>query len=546
MLTCYVLRGAHAMLIYKFSGTVIFVISLITFIGTPTIFPMKQSGESTAAKPGTPINPAPNQQKIDTALKCLEEARTHIADTILRASQALALAHSSNNTAIGSFELANKASALANNTVSGLEKVLAIQTNLEQQLPATLSNLEHKYDQLSQTLALEVKDAEERISAAATKEKALKLGDKIKIALETEKAKDELGINEKQARIKAQGKIDAGIASTQESWRNFRETISDSKLILKIAAALVILALCIYMIKYGLPALINYFSKPYVISETSKTGLLGWLISHKKQDLDDLIFVPALQKQLSNLMLRVQSAKQYGESLPNVLFCGASGTGKTAFAKALAYASGLDYALTSGSEFAKITDLKTANDELRKLLNWAKKSKGLIIFIDEAESLFANRKLSTTSKATQDFINTFLALISEQSQKDVMFIFATNHPSKIDDAIINRIGVNVEFSIPGPKERSQILFKYLTKFAQENEDATVELHPEISQMLSKYTDKLEDFSPRAIKFVAETMIINARRRESKQLTNEIAEAAIDEAKRSFQKTVTWKEESNKR
>ena len=140
--------------------------------------------------------------------------------------------------------------------------------------------------------------------------------------------------------------------------------------------------------------------------------------------------------------------------------------------RALAYSSGLDYALTSGSEFAKITDLNHVSNELRKFLNWAKRSKnGLIVFIDEAESLFANRKLLTTSKATQDFINTFLALISDQSQKKVMFIFATNHPFKLDDAIINRIGINVEFTLPEAHEREKILFMYLVKVAQENEVA---------------------------------------------------------------------------
>ena len=169
---------------------------------------------------------------------------------------------------------------------------------------------------------------------------------------------------------------------------------------------------------------------------------------------------------------------------------------------------------------------------------------GLIVFIDEAESLFANRKLPTTSKATQDFINTFLSLVSDQSQKKVMFIFATNHPFKLDDAITNRIGINIEFTLPKASEREKILLMYLAKFAQENEDAIVDFHPEIMRLLSKYADSLEGFSPRAIKFVAEEMIINARRQESMQLTNEIAQAVIDQAKHSLQQTELWEKERN--
>jgi AAA+ superfamily predicted ATPase/ubiquinone biosynthesis protein UbiJ len=311
----------------------------------------------------------------------------------------------------------------------------------------------------------------------------------------------------------------------------------------KIAVAIIVTALCIYIIKYGLPVLINYLTQPRVISETSRPGLFEWFKAKPAVDIDDLIFTPSLQKQLLDLLLRVQTAKKFNEVLPNVLFYGLPGTGKTAFVKALAYSSGLDYALTSGSEFAKITDLNHANNELRKLLNWAKRSKnGLIVFIDEAESLFANRRLPTTSKATQDFINTFLSLVSEQSQKKVMFIFATNHPFKLDDAITNRVGINIEFTLPEAVEREKILSMYLVKTAQKNEEAEVDLHPDLIKMLPKYAENLKGFSPRAIKFVAEEMIINARRQESMQLTNDIALAVMDQAKHSLQQTAQWEKE----
>ena len=162
---------------------------------------------------------------------------------------------------------------------------------------------------------------------------------------------------------------------------NFGELVRDPKMILEIVELNDCNCLVIYIIKYGIPALINYLTQPRVISETSRPGLFEWFKPKQVVDIDDLIFAPSLQKQFFDLLLRVQTAKKYNEVLPNVLFYGAPGTGKTAFVKALAYSSGLDYALTSGSEFAKITDLNHANNELRKLLNWAKRSKkGLISF----------------------------------------------------------------------------------------------------------------------------------------------------------------------
>ncbi len=336
---------------------------------------------------------------------------------------------------------------------------------------------------------------------------------------------------------------EAAQAGVNEGARNLREILGDSALMMKIGSAIVVIALCIYTLKYGIPAYINYLTKPYLISETSRSGWFGWFKSRQVYNLDDLIFPPLLNDQLQDLLVRVQTAKKYDTPLPNVLFYGPPGTGKTAFAKALAYASGLDYALTSGSEFTKITDLAHATNELRKLLDWAKKSKkGLLLFIDEAESLFANRKLPTTSKKTQDFINTFLALVADQSQKNIMFVLATNHPFKLDDAITNRIGVSIEFTLPQAAEREKILYMYLVKFAQENKELIVSLHPEIEQSLPIYADHLDDFSPRAIKFLAEEMIIKARRQESKELTNEIAQTVINQEIHKQDQTIIWEYE----
>jgi len=322
------------------------------------------------------------------------------------------------------------------------------------------------------------------------------------------------------------------VAPVTERWKNIKEILADTKLSIKIVSAIVVILLCYYSI----PALINYITQPRVISETSRTGWFNWGQSEQKVNLNDLIFSPNLQRQLIDLLLRIKTAKTYDERLPNLLFSGAPGTGKTAFAKALAYDSGFDYALTSGSEFAKITDLSVANNELRNLLNWAKDSEnGLIIFIDEAESLFANKKIPTTPKATQDLINTFLSLIPDQSQKNVMFILSTNHPFKLDDAVANRMGINIEFTLPGELEREKILSQYLTKFAQEKSDAIVDIHPEIKQMLPQYAKNIEGLSPRAIKFIAEEMIIRARRQNSRLLTDEIAQISLNEAKQTLQR-----------
>ncbi len=345
----------------------------------------------------------------------------------------------------------------------------------------------------------------------------------------------------------AQAATEIGKAQAQASVDRlevYSKFLSDPQKMAVATTAIAAAAAGIYFAKHGAPAFVSYLVQPSVVSETSKKSYFGWKQPKNNLNINDLTFTPALQKQLFDLAAQVQTAHKYDENLPNVMFYGPPGTGKTAFAKALAYSSGLDYALTSGSEFAKITDLNIANKELRKLLNWAQtaNSKGLIVFIDEAESLFANRKLPSTTKRVQDFINTFLALIPEKSQKKMMFIFATNHPFKLDDAIVNRIGTSIEFTVPEQAEREKILAKYLVDFANQNKDAAVKLAPAILSNLPAYAQRLASLSPRAIKYVAEQMIIRARRQKPALLDHDVASIVLDEAKVSVQQAEAWARE----
>lgn len=362
------------------------------------------------------------------------------------------------------------------------------------------------------------------------------LKDKMKIRRAVIDEKHRRGIYTQAEKIRAKASIDTEISK----WDKIKEIMSDSKPVVNIVLAATAIALSVYTIKYGIPALMNHVRRPHVISETSKRGWFDFDDAQETNEIDDLIFNPTLKKQLFDLAVRIKSARMFSENLPNILFYGPPGTGKTAFVRTLAHYSGLDYALTSGSEFAKITNLNTANNELRNLLDWANNTEnGLIVFIDEAQSLFANTKLPTTPKKTQDFINTFLSLIPDKSQKNVMFVFATNDPFMLDDAMTNRIGISIEMPLPEAPEREKILDLYLKKFAHENEEAIVAINPEVTQTLPSYAENLKGLSPRAIKFVAEEMIVAARRQMPHQLTNTIAQKVLAEAKQNLEETKNW-------
>ena len=476
-------------------------------------------------------------QAAENAVEALagrfNQVHTVTNNCVFRTNEAMGLAHGANATSIRAHEAgvralaeANQATALINETRATIEQLRQVPAQVGQQTQEAMANLGNEYNRLREALAAQ---NEHDMNHAIQVERA-RINER-----------NRLGLFEQAGRFRVQAAVDAETAK----WNKIQETIDDPNRIIKIAAAIIVIILIMYAAKYGIPMVIDYFTKPRVISETSERGWFGWGESHEEVRLEDLTFNPALQKKLFDLVSRVKTAKMYKESLPNVLLFGGSGVGKTSFAKGLAYYSDLNYALTSGSEFAKITDLNSVNDELRKLLYWAKNDdNGLIVFIDEAESLFANRKLLSTPKVTQDFINTFLTLVPEGLQKNVMFIFATNHPFKLDDAIIDRIGPKIEFTLPEALERGKILTTYLEKFAQENEEAVIDIHPEIFERLAVYADNLRGLSPRAIKLVAEEMIVNARRKENKQLTHDIAQGALSEVRCNLEQTAQWEKERN--
>jgi len=487
------------------------------------------------------------ESKDDTTKNSLPELEKRVKevyntcnDSMRLLNISVGLAHNANGAAINAFdtskktqELVDQASKIASDISIKIDQISEAQVTIEERVQDSLTELKNECDFLKKDLKEEV---EKRNAFNVTQE------------IEKEKAKiqekQRAGIYEQGEKIKAQ----ASIEKEKMRWDKIRNMITDPIFIAKVTLAIVIIALGIYTVKYGIPLVINTFTRPRVVSETSITGWFDWWSPDQHVDINDLFFSGSLQQQLTDLLLRVQTAKNYGENLPNVLFYGPSGTGKTAFAKALAYNSGMDYALTSGSEFAKITDLAIASNELRKLLTWAQETdNGLIVFIDEADSLFASRKLESTPKITQDFINTFLSLVSEQSQKKIMFILGTNHPSKLDSAITNRIGIQIPFALPAAPEREKILLSYLTKYAQDNQTAPVIISSEIISKIPEYVTYLEGFSPRTIKFIAEAMIIKARREESKQLSNKIIGDILDIAIRQLQQEVVWgKERENMR
>jgi len=141
---------------------------------------------------------------------------------------------------------------------------------------------------------------------------------------------------------------------------------------------------------------------------------------------------------------------------------GPPGTGKTLFAKKLAKASGLDYAIVTGGDVAPLG--RDAVPEIHKLFDWARaSSRGLLLFIDEADAFLRHRASKTMSEDLRNAFNAFLYRTGDNST-DFMLVYATNQPSDFDVAVTDRVDEVVEFQLPDATQRERLLRLYLQRY----------------------------------------------------------------------------------
>lgn len=134
--------------------------------------------------------------------------------------------------------------------------------------------------------------------------------------------------------------------------------------------------------------------------------------------------------------------------LPNFLFHGRSGIGKTTMARALARELDAEYLLINGSDSRNLGDLRTTVESFITTRPMAEyKSELKIVIYDEADGL---------TGLTQDALKSFI----EKASTHCRFIFTTNHKTKIDAAIQSRL-VEVNFDIL-ESEREEHKGSYLT------------------------------------------------------------------------------------
>ncbi|ESZ94782.1 hypothetical protein SBOR_4839 [Sclerotinia borealis F-4128] len=165
-------------------------------------------------------------------------------------------------------------------------------------------------------------------------------------------------------------------------------------------------------------------------------------------------------KTLTSLSLIRPEAFTYGvlatDKMPGLLLYGPPGTGKTLLAKAVAKESGATVLEISGAE---VNDMYVGEGEknVRAIFTLAKKLSPCIVFIDEADAIFAARGDTKRSTAHREMINQFLREWDGMNDLSAFIMVATNRPFDLDEAVLRRLPRRLLVDLPVEKDRESIL-----------------------------------------------------------------------------------------
>jgi len=178
---------------------------------------------------------------------------------------------------------------------------------------------------------------------------------------------------------------------------------------------------------------------------------------------------------ITSLSLLRPEAFSYGilatEKISGSLLYGPPGTGKTMLAKAVAKESGSTVLEVSGSSIME-KYVGEGEKNVAAIFSLARKLSPCIVFLDEADAVFASRDAMRERTSHRDILNQFLKEWDGLNNTSVFVMVATNRPFDLDDAVIRRLPRRLLVDLPTQADRKEILRIHL---AGEQLDDSVDL-----------------------------------------------------------------------
>lgn len=150
--------------------------------------------------------------------------------------------------------------------------------------------------------------------------------------------------------------------------------------------------------------------------------------------------------------------KEFGVSIPNLLFYGPPGTGKTYMAEALAGELAYPYIKLSASDITSKW-INESGENINTLFSEAAQLGAdygyVVVFVDEIDALLADRGMDQQNAENKKVVDEFLNHLSDTGQQNTLFIGATNHFDTLDTAAIRtgRIDKKVHIGLPDLEAR---------------------------------------------------------------------------------------------
>jgi len=164
-----------------------------------------------------------------------------------------------------------------------------------------------------------------------------------------------------------------------------------------------------------------------------------WTEKYRPQEIEDCVLPKALKNSFKEI---VKSG-----NMPNMIFAGSAGTGKTTVAKALCKEMGCDWIFINGSEESGIDVLRNKIKQFASSISLSGGAK--VVIIDEAEYLGVH--------STQPALRAFM----EEFSNNCRFILTCNFKNRIIEPLHSRCTV-IEFNV-NKKTLAGLAAKFMTR-----------------------------------------------------------------------------------